>query len=162
MSADRLDTDTQTGTQPGTGTHGNEIVDSTAQENQELSALGERLEFTPLVIPIRAHLDSVRRLLKGDIYIGRVSRQRSLPKNRYCNNFKVSVHGREAAIAGFRDMLLRDRKLYSSVRTLSGTRLVCHCRANEAVEMFSWRNSAGLIRRYMTATTSMLFLQLRR
>ena len=33
---------------------------------------------------------------------------------------------------GFREMLLQDRALYSSLWTLSGTRLVCHCRPSEA------------------------------
>ena len=84
-----------------------------------------------MVIPIRAHLESVRRLLQGDVYIGRGSRQRALPWSRYCNNFEVSEHGRDAAIAGFRDMLLQDGALYASSWTLSGTRPVCHCPANE-------------------------------
>ena len=96
---DRLDT----GTHRGTGTPRTELVDATAQEDQELSALGEAFEATPMVIPIRAHLD----------------------------NFKVAEYGRDSAVAGFRDTLLLDRSPYASLWTLSGTRLVCHCRANE-------------------------------
>ena len=107
-------------------------LQSSAQEDQELSALGETFEVTPLVIPILAHLDSMKRLLKGDIYIGRGSKQRGLPRSRYCNNFKMSEHGRVAAIASFRDMLHQDSALHASLWTLSGTLLVCHCRANEA------------------------------
>ena len=61
-----------------------------------------------MVLPIRAHLDRGKRLLKGDLHIGRGSRQRSLAVSRYCNT-KVSEYGREAAIAGFRDTLLLDR-----------------------------------------------------
>ena len=53
-----------------------------------LPPLGETFDQTPLIVPIRGHLDSIKRLLKGDIYIGRGSRQRSLPKSRYCNTFK--------------------------------------------------------------------------
>ena len=97
----------------------------------DTSALGEGFDATPMVLPVRGHLDSVRRLLQGDVYIGRGSRQRALPWSRYCNNFEVSEHGRDAAIAGFRDMLLQDGALYASSWTLSGTRPVCHCPANE-------------------------------
>ena len=96
---DRLDT----GTHRGTGTPRTELVDATAQEDQELSALGEAFEATPMVVPTRAHLD----------------------------NFKVAEYGRDSAIAGFWDILLLDRSPYASLWTLSGTRLVCHCRANE-------------------------------
>ena len=70
---DRLDT----GTHRGTGTPRTELVDATAQEDQELSALGEAFEATPMVVPIRAHLD----------------------------NFKVAEYGRDSAIAGFLDTL---------------------------------------------------------
>ena len=87
---------------------------------EEDSALGEPFELTPVVVPVRAHLDSVRRLIKGDIYNGRGSTLRS----RYCNNFKVAQYNQEAATAGFWEMLLQDRILYSSLWMLSGTRLV--------------------------------------
>ena len=76
-------------------------------------------------------MDSIKRLLKGDVYIGRGSRQRSLPKSRYCNTFKVSQVGRAVAISSFRQALLADPALRNSLWTLSGTRLVCHCRATE-------------------------------
>ena len=81
---------------------------------------------------MRGHLDAIKRPLKGDRYIGRGSRQRSLLKSRYCNTFKVSQYGRSVATSSFREALLGDRALYSSLWTLSGTRLVCHCRASES------------------------------
>ena len=40
----------------------------------DVSALGENFDSTPMVLPIRGCLDSVKRLLKGDLYIGRGSR----------------------------------------------------------------------------------------
>ena len=43
----------------------------------------------------------------------------------------MSQYGRAAAITGFRDALLSDQKLYDSLWTLSGRRLVCHCRPSE-------------------------------
>ena len=131
----RLDTGILGGTQPvmplvtapGTGISGDVLSTGT----QDVSALGESFDQTPLVVPVRGHLDSIKRLLKGDVYIGRGSRQRSLLKSRYCNTFKVSQVGRSVAISSFRQALLADPAIYNSLWTLSGTRLVCHCRASE-------------------------------
>ena len=75
---DRLVTDTPR----GTGMHRIEGTGSTAQEDQEFSVLGDGFDSTPMVIPTRAHLDSVKRLLKRDENIGLGSRQRALPKSR--------------------------------------------------------------------------------
>ena len=97
----------------------------------DVSVLGESFGHTPLVVPVRGHLDSIKRLLRGDVYIGRGSWQRSLPKSRYCNTFKVSQVGRSIAISSFREALRADPVLRNSLWTLSGTRLVCHCRATE-------------------------------
>ena len=113
------------------GITGDVQLRATTTGTQDLSALGESFGHTPLVVPIRGHLDSIKRLLRGDLYIGRGSRQRSLPKSRYCNTFKVSQVGRSLAILSFREALLADPVLLNSLWTLSGTRLVCHCRATE-------------------------------
>ena len=94
-------------TAPGTGIAGD--VHSTG--TQDVSALGESFDQTPLVVPVRGHLDSIKRLLKGDVYIGRGSRQRSLLKSRYCNTFKVSQVGRSVAISSFREALRADPAL---------------------------------------------------
>ena len=131
----RLDTgirgDTRPGmsmnTAPGMGIPG----DGQTTGTQDVSALGEGFHQTPLIVPVRGHLDSIKRLLKGDVYIGRGSRQRSLLKSRYCNTFKVSQVGRTVAISSFRQALLADSALYNSLWTLSGTRPVCHCQATE-------------------------------
>ena len=107
----------------------------TVDEGEETSALGERCDATPLVLPIRGKLDAVKRFLKVDlyiyVYICRGSRQRSLQKSRYCNNYKVAEYGRDVAIAKFRDMLLQEKSLHKSLWTLSGRRLICHCRPSE-------------------------------
>ena len=47
------------------------------------------------------------------------------------NTFKVSQVGRSIAISSFREALRADPVLRNSLWTLSGTRLVCHCRATE-------------------------------
>ena len=107
------------------------VQDVGTGDSLDLSVLGESFAHTPLVVPVRGHLDSIKRLLRGDVYIGRGSRQRSLPKSRYCNTFKVSQVGRSVAISSFREALRADLVLLNSLWTLSGTRLVCHCRATE-------------------------------
>ena len=59
------------GTAPGTGISGDvQSRKATSTGTQEVSALGESFDKTPLVVPVRGHLDSIKRLLKGDIYIG--------------------------------------------------------------------------------------------
>ena len=52
--------------------------DESTMGTMDLSALGESFGHTPLVVPVRGHSDSIKRLLRGDVYIGRGSRQRSL------------------------------------------------------------------------------------
>ena len=124
----RLVTDETPGLATGTYNTASTEIDC---HSSDVSALGENSEATPMVLPIRGCLDSVKRLLKGDLYIGRGSRQRSLSKSRYCNTFKVSEVGREMAIDKFRETLLQDRALHRSLWTLSGRRLLCHCRLHE-------------------------------
>ena len=92
-----------------------------------LSALGEDFDSTPQIVPVRANLDMVRTLMKGDCYVGRGSRQRGLEKSRFANPYKVASYGRESAVALFRQDLETDQKLRSSLWTLSGLRLICHC-----------------------------------
>ena len=54
-----------------------------------------------LIVLMRVNLDLVKGLMVGDTYIGRGSRQRNLPKSRFCNIYKVSQYGRTAAIEHF-------------------------------------------------------------
>ena len=102
----RLVTDETPGLGTGTYNTASTLIDC---HSLDVSALEENFEATPMVLPIRGCLDSVRRLLKGDLYIGRGSRQRSLVKSRYCNTFKVSEVGREMAIDKFRESLRQDQ-----------------------------------------------------
>ena len=55
------------------------------------SVLGERFLDTPMVLPIRGHLDSIGRMMLGDYYIGRGCRQHGLSQSLFCIDFKVSV-----------------------------------------------------------------------
>ena len=89
------------------------------------SVLGETFDSTPMVLPIREHLDVVKRLLLGDYYIGRGSRQRGLGRSTFCNDFKVAVYGRQEAINRFAYKLSTDAELRGRLWTLSGLRLLC-------------------------------------
>ena len=85
----------------------------------------------PLVVPTRTHLDEVRRLMRGDLYIGRGCKQRNLQRSPFANPYKVSVYGREAAVDLFAEHLGRDTTLSDSVWKLSGRRLLCHCKDSQ-------------------------------
>ena len=52
-------------TSPGTAIPRNESTMGTL----DLSALGESFGHTPLVVPVRGHLDSIKRHLRGDAHI---------------------------------------------------------------------------------------------
>ena len=70
-----------------------------------------------MVLPIRGHLDSIKRSLVGDYYIGRGSRQRSLGKNLLCNDYKVAVYGGTEAIRQFQSKLDTDQELQAHLWT---------------------------------------------
>ena len=91
------------------------------------SVLGRSFHETPLVVPLRGHLGSVRRFMKGDYYIGRRCRQRSFGCSLFANPFKVAKCGRDRAIELFAKHLDDDASLRSSFWILSGLRLLCHC-----------------------------------
>ena len=84
-----------------------------------------------LVLPTRGCLGEVRVPMKGDYYIGRGCRQRNLPRSPFCNNYKVAIHGREAAITLFEKHLRNSPHLMGRLWTLSGFRLLCHCRRSQ-------------------------------
>ena len=112
---------TSVDTASGTGIPG----DESTMGNTDLSALGENFEHTPLVVLVRGHLDSIKRLLRGDVYIGR-----GLGSGQFLR-----------AAAATRSKQSRSRvfaKHYALIQPSathfglpSGTRLVCDCRATE-------------------------------
>ena len=55
------------------------------------SILGEMQSVTPMVVPVRGYLDDIRRMMVGDYYIGRGSRERNLRRSIYANEYKVAV-----------------------------------------------------------------------
>ena len=87
------------------------------------SVLGMAESDTPMVLPIRANLDAIKRLMIGDYCIDRGSRQRGLSKSIFCNTNKVSAVGRERAIQLFEKDLSGNSKLCERLWTLSGLRL---------------------------------------
>ena len=84
-------------------------------------------ERTPPIVPIRGCLEKIRRMLKGDEYIGRGSSQRGLGRSPLCNTYKVSVYGRKLAIQNFAEGIRTDQKLREHLPRLAAERLVCHC-----------------------------------
>ena len=62
----------------------------------------------------------------GDYYIG------TLEPSVFGNPFKVAVRGRIGAIRRCEGMLRKNDDLLKRLPQLSGFRLVCHCRANQA------------------------------
>ena len=80
-----------------------------------------------MIVPTREHLDAVKRLTIGERYVGRGSRQRNLPKSRFCNIYKVAEHGRASALRLYQLHLDSSAELKRSIWTLSGCRLLCHC-----------------------------------
>ena len=96
------------------------------------SALGESFSVTPMVLTVRGFLDDIKCMMIGDFYMGRGCRQRGFGRSEYCNDFKVAVHGRDAAISRFAEKLASVHGLRSRFWRLSGLRLVCHCRPSQA------------------------------
>ena len=72
------------------------------------SLANTRCANTPHILPVRGCLEEVGRLMRGDFYIGRGSRQRSLKRSTFANDFKVSEFGREIAISKFREKMATD------------------------------------------------------
>ena len=62
------------------------------------SGVRAKIFSSTLMVPTRGFFDDVTRMMKGDWYTGRGSRQRALWMGSFCNNFKVATHGRAWAI----------------------------------------------------------------
>ena len=76
-------------------------------------------------------LDQIKRFMNGDFKIGSGASQRGPRRSVFCNNFKVSEYGREEAISRFAEHLKKTPELRRRLWTLSGLRLVCHCRPDQ-------------------------------
>ena len=96
------------------------------------SLANTRRADTPHILQVRGCLEEVKRLMRGDFYIGRRSRQRSLKRSMYANDIKVSEFGRENAISKFGEKMATDELLQSTLWRLSGARLICYCSARQA------------------------------
>ena len=69
--------------------------------------------------------------MTGDRYIGRGCTQRALEKSELHNPYQVSEYGRDLAIQLFEQPLDSSRELQQLIPSLSGVRLVCHCKHYE-------------------------------
>ena len=81
--------------------------------------------------PREGCLELVRKLMQGDYYIGRRSKERNLKPSIFGNQFKVGVHGRAEAIRLYESKLRENDELLKLLPQLSGLRLLCHCRPDQ-------------------------------
>ena len=79
-------------------------------------------------LPTRADLETVKRMMKGDTYIGRGCRQRGLTRSVFGNPYKLCDYGRSRAVAKYRQLLDDSLELSGQLLNLSGRRLLCHCK----------------------------------
>ena len=86
---------------------------------RQLPVVGQPYDSTTMILPIRGHLDSAIRLMKGDMYIGRGSQQRCRGSSRYCNPCKVAAHGGSKAIANIERHFSEDVTLRSGLWSIS-------------------------------------------
>ena len=70
--------------------------------------------------------------MRGDLYIGRGSKQRSLGRSIVADDYKVAVCGRDLALQRCSERLVFEVSLQDRLATLSCVRLVCHCLATQA------------------------------
>ena len=82
-------------------------------------------------MPSRAWVDEVKTLKKGDVYIGRGSKQRGLLSSFSANRYKVSKFGRDRAVELHATDVQEDPQYRLRIHELSGKMLLCHCRAAE-------------------------------
>ena len=94
--------------------------------------LSEQPEVMPMVVPSWACVDEVKTLKQGDIYVGRGRKQKGPLPSFWANRYKVSMFGRDRAVALHRAEVREDPQYERRrVHELSGKRLQCHCRQNE-------------------------------
>ena len=98
----------------------------------QLTLLGTDPSSTPLIMPMRVHLDSIKRMMQSDFHIGTGLRQRNLKKSGECNQFKVESHRRDQDNVKFEEHLKSDQGLLlSSLWKLS----VVHLLSGETAAM---------------------------
>ena len=97
--------------------------------NPTAASIAARSDQSPVqpTVASRGCLERIRRLMIGEYYIDRCSRQRALSRSLLCNGYKVAVYGREEAIRLFVVELDNDQTKKGPLPNLSGMRLVCHC-----------------------------------
>ena len=92
--------------------------------------LGETYANTPMVVPTRAWLDEVRKFMRRLLHRPGFNPEGS-DTELFCNDYKVSVYGRKEAIWRFEQKLKRDPVLRETLWTMSGLRLICHCKPTQ-------------------------------
>ena len=106
--------------QPCSRSHGNTVP--------SVPSLAASSRSPPLVVSTRADLETVKRMMKGDTYIGRGCKQRGLSRSVFGNLYKLCNHSRSQAVAKYRQLLDDSPELSGQLINLSGRRLLCHCK----------------------------------
>ena len=75
----------------------------------------------PLVVLVRAELDAVKRLMRSDAHVGKGNKQRGMSRSSFGNAYKVSVYGREWAVAMFKQHPEDSLDLLQQLSSLSAT-----------------------------------------
>ena len=76
-------------------------------------------ESIPPIVHEGGCLGLVRKVMQGDHYVGRGSRERNLKASVFGNPFKVAVHGRAEAMRRYEDMLRKNESSGVRLRLLS-------------------------------------------
>ena len=97
------------------------------QSNEDSSDI-----HTVCILPIRAHLDEVKSLKKGDVYIGRGCKERLLMPSFWANRYKVARYGRLRCLALHKQEIEEDPQYERRIHELTGKRLFCHCHKNQS------------------------------
>ena len=112
------------------------MVPTTTTQHSGPTLLESQYEEPPaseedMLVPRRACVDDVKVFKRGDVYIGRGSKQLGLAPSSWGNPFKVKQYGLDKAVDLFARHLGDDVSLVSRLRDLEGKRLLCHCKENK-------------------------------
>ena len=109
-----------------------EVTSSLVQHRRPGSSEFSSGPHTLSILPIRAHVDEVKSLKKGDVYIGRGCKERLLMPSFWANRYKVARYGRSRCLALHKQEIEEDPQYERRIHELTGKRLLCHCRKNQS------------------------------
>ena len=94
------------------------VVDTDFSASEHLSSLDRKFASTPMIVPIRGHLDSINWLMRGDMHRAGLQTAGS-GMSLVCNEFKVPTHGRARSVSSCTEHLKDYPQLLSLLGILS-------------------------------------------